>query len=95
VWEARSRTSGESSAAARGRKAHKEWDAGAGFEKEFLLPSGKRYDAYNPATCEIKELKPNNARAKKRGEKQVGDYRNELEEETGKKHKAKVETYDP
>jgi hypothetical protein len=59
------------------------------------LPSGKRCDAYNPETCEVKELKPNNKRAKRRGAKQGEEYVKELEEATGKKHTGTVETYDP
>ncbi|HEY4307743.1 MAG TPA: RHS repeat-associated core domain-containing protein [Gemmatimonadaceae bacterium] len=93
AWFNKSRTSGETSAAAGGREAHRAWDPGSGFQKEVRLPSGKRCDALNPQTCEIKELKPDNERAKKRGEKQVEDYKKELDEVTGKDHKTKVETY--
>jgi RHS repeat-associated protein len=93
TWFSKSSTSGETSAAAGGRAAHKAWDAGAGFNKEVRLPSGKRCDAYNPETCEIKELKPDNDRAKKRGEKQLNDYKDEMEEKTGKPHQTILETY--
>lgn len=95
AWFSSSSTSGENSAARRGREAHKAWNPGSGFDKEVTLPSGKRCDAYNPQTCEVKELKPNNPRAIKRGEKQVKEYAEELERETGKKHTGKVETYNP
>lgn len=54
-----------------------------------------RCDALNPETCEIKELKPDNERAKKRGEKQLKNYKKELDEQTGKEHKTKLETYKP
>ncbi len=94
-WFAKASTSGETAAAAGGRAAHKEWDAGAGFLKEYTLPSGKRCDAYNPETCEIKELKPDNPNAKKKGERQVKKYKEEAEAETGKKHTTTVETYPP
>jgi RHS repeat-associated protein len=93
MWSSRSSTSGETSAAAGGRAAHKAWDAGQGFQKEQRLPSGKRCDAYNPETCVIKELKPDNERAKRRGAKQLEDYKKELEEQTGKAHKTTLETY--
>jgi RHS repeat-associated protein len=95
VWFNKSKTSGESPAAAGGREAHKTWDPGSGFQKEVRLPSGKRCDGLNPETCEIKELKPDNERAKKRGEKQLQQYKKELEELTGKEHKATLETYKP
>ncbi|MEP6492499.1 MAG: RHS repeat-associated core domain-containing protein [bacterium] len=95
VWFNNSRTSGETPATAGGREAHKTWDPGAGFQKEVRLPNGKRCDALNPETCEIKELKPDNERAKKRGEKQLQEYKKELEEQTGKEHKTTLETYKP
>jgi RHS repeat-associated protein len=95
TWFSKSSTSGETQATSGGRAAHKTWDAGAGFQKEFRLPSGKRCDALNPETCEIKELKPDNDRAKKRGEKQLKQYKEELERETGKEHKTILETYRP
>jgi hypothetical protein len=43
----------------------------------------------------IKELKPDNERAKKRGEKQLKNHKKELDEQTGKEHKTKLETYKP
>jgi RHS repeat-associated protein len=95
VWLNKSRTSGETPGTAGGREAHKTWDPGPGFQKELRLPSGKRCDALNPETCEIKELKPDNERAKKRGEKQLKDYKKELDEQTGKEHKTTLETYKP
>jgi hypothetical protein len=95
AWFNKSRTSGETPAAAGGRAAHKGWDPGAGFEKEFRLPSGKRCDALNPETCVIKELKPDNERAKRRGEKQLKEYKEERERETGKEHTTTLETYKP
>lgn len=95
VWFSKSKTSGETPAAAGGREAHKTWDPGPGFQKEIRLPSGKRCDALNPETCEIKELKPENERARRRGERQLENYKRELEEQTGKEHKTKLETYKP
>lgn len=49
------------------------------FEKEFQLPSGKRIDAIDLENKTIYELKPNNSRAIKRGEKQAGNYKREIE----------------
>lgn len=86
---------GETPAAARGRQAHKEHDYGPGFKKEDTLPSGKRPDAFNPETGEVIELKPNNARAIRRGERQVEGYRRELEDVYGRPFTGRVETYDP
>jgi hypothetical protein len=84
---------GESVQAAQGRAAHREWDPGAGFQKEVRLPSGKRADAVNYETRHVKELKPNNPRAVRKGERQVEGYRQELEQVTGETWTSSVETY--
>ena len=86
--------SGETVATKRGRQEHKDWDPGEGFEKEVTLPSGKRVDAVNFEQKHVKELKPNNPRAVKRGEKQVEPYRKELQEEHKGDWTSSVETYD-
>ena len=41
----------------------------------------------------MRELKPNNKRAIKQGEKQVEEYKKELEEMTGDKWTGNVDTY--
>lgn len=88
------KTGGESEATKRGRQAHADWQPGEGYEKEVRLPSGKRADAVNFEKQDVKELKPNNPRAIKRGEKQVETYRSELEEKQGGQWTGKVETYE-
>jgi hypothetical protein len=85
--------SGETAATKAGRQAHKDWQPGEGFEKEVTLPSGKRADAVNFQTKCVKELKPGNSRAVKRGQKQVERYRQELEKEYGGTWTGVVETY--
>jgi hypothetical protein len=86
---------GETAATKAGREAHKSYEPGPGFQKEVELPSGKRADAVNFETKTVKELKPNNQRAIKRGEKQVEGYKNELQNTSGGKWTGKVETYGP
>ena len=54
-----------------GKQKHKEYNPGEGYIKEYKLPSGKRADAVNFETGDVRELKPNNKRAVKQGEKQV------------------------
>ena len=49
------------------------------LEKEFRLPSGKKIDAIDFDNKIIYELKPNNERAKKRGQKQAEAYKKEIE----------------
>ena len=80
---AKSYTSGENSAAKTGRQKHKEYKQNIvkkGYlEKEFRLPSGKKIDAIDFDNKIIYELKPNNERAKKRGQKQAEAYKMEIE----------------
>ena len=69
---------GETPATKLGREIHKAWEYGPGFEKEFTLPSGRRVDAINFETREVIELKPNNPRAIRSGERQLAVYIEEL-----------------
>ena len=87
---------GESEKAARGREAHKNYEntlGGEGYEFNKALPSGKRPDAVDYENNIVRELKPNNPRAIRRGEKQVDGYRKELEQMTGEKWTSHVDTY--
>jgi hypothetical protein len=96
VWahNACSATSGENKAASKGRKAHKDFNWGDGFEKEVTLPSGKRADALDWETRTVGELKPNNPRAIKRGQNQLNAYVKELEAMTpGLPWNTRLETY--
>jgi len=70
-----SQSGGDSEAAKRGREEHKNWQLGEGYEKEVRLPSGKRADAVNWEKRDVKELKPDNPRAVRRGEKQLEGYK--------------------
>lgn len=63
-----------------GREKHRAYNPGEGYIKEYQLPSGKKVDAVNIEKAEVRELKPNNVRAIKRGEKQVQNYVKELQE---------------
>jgi RHS repeat-associated protein len=87
-------TSGETEATKLGRKMHKEYDWGPGWEQEVELPSGARPDAVNFETFEVGELKPNNPRKVREGRKQVEDYRKELEETTWHPWTSRFETYE-
>ena len=62
-----------------GRQAHINYLPGESYEKEFRLPSGRRADAVSLEKGDVRELKPNNPKAIKRGEKQVKEYMKELE----------------
>ena len=70
---------GENASTKLGRQMHKDYNPGDGYIKEFTLPSGKRADAVSLEKGDVRELKPNNSRAIKRGEKQAQSYMNELQ----------------
>lgn len=80
---------------ARGKRAHKEEPVLPGETMEAPTPSGKRMDRYNPESGHIREIKPDNPRQIKAGEKQVEQYRQEMENATGRPHTGEVNTYDP
>jgi hypothetical protein len=86
---------GETAAAKAGRQAHKNYEntLGGGYDFNKALPSGKRPDAVDWKNRVVRELKPDNARAMKRGQKQVEGYRKELEQVTGQKWTSHVDTY--
>lgn len=84
---------GETAATRAGRAAHRDWQPPEGFQKEVRLPSGKQADAVNFETREVIELKPNNSRQIRAGEKQVEGYRSELENEYGGTWTGRVVTY--
>jgi Restriction endonuclease fold toxin 9 len=87
---------GETAATKLGREMHKSWDYGPGFEKEFTLDAGGRVDAINFETREVIELKPNNPRAIRLGERQVADYVAKLNEQfPGDPWTGQVVTYGP
>ena len=79
---------------AKGYQAHKDYNYGPGFEKEVILPSAKRVDALNWQTREVVGLKPNHPDIIRRGEKQVEDYRRELESITDEYWTCRVEIYE-
>src|SRR5690606_15825296 len=81
-------------AAKKGQEEHAKRQYPPGFKKEVQLPSGKRMDAYNQKKKRVRELKPNNERAIKKGQKQVDQYCRECDEVYGPGHTGKVETYD-
>ena len=82
--------------AAKGRKIHKAWKPGKGFKKEYHIPGFGRADAVDRSKLIIKELKPNNPRAIRRGLRQLERYKKGLEKihpETKGKWKTILETY--
>ena len=86
---------GETAATAYGKAMHASYDYGPGFEREFTLGSGRRVDALNMETREVIELKPNNPRQIRLGNRQLDEYIAELNEMyPGTPWTGKVVTYD-
>jgi hypothetical protein len=79
----------------RGKLAHKQEPILPGEKAEVPTPSGKRMDRYNEDSGHIREIKPDNARALKQGEKQVQGYKQEMEQATGRPHTTEVTPYNP
>jgi len=71
-----------SSSAAYGREMHKTYDYGGTFVREFFLGDAGRADAVDFINHIVYEFKPNNARAIKKGWKQLDRYVAKLEELT-------------
>lgn len=86
---------GESEAAAFGRRAHSNYGTALGeaYDTKVSLPSGKKPDAVDWMNREVRELKPDNQRAIRRGERQVEKYRTELEQVTGQSWTSAIDTY--
>jgi RHS repeat-associated protein len=102
---AKSCTSGENSKAKTGRQKHDEYKKEEAmkindpqkFRKEYTvtLANGKkgRIDAIDFENKTIYELKPNNPKAIKRGEKQLSGYKEAMEKETGGQWKVVLDKY--
>jgi hypothetical protein len=52
-------------------------------------------DRYDEGRSHIREIKPDNPRALRDGQKQVDGYRKEMENATGRPHTTEVSPYDP
>lgn len=91
--------SGETTATKAGKAAHKNYGTALGgqYETEVTLPSGKRADAVHKTLPEVRELKPDNPRAIRKGQKQVDAYAKELEANDPLKRawRGVVDTYTP
>jgi len=61
-----------------GKQMHRSYKLGIPGFKEYRLPSGRRIDFFDPINGIIYELKPNNPRAIKLGQRQLELYLNEI-----------------
>lgn len=85
---------GKPSQLKKGKEAHKNEEVRPGEKAEVRTPSGRRMDRYNDTDGHIREIKPDNARGRKAGQKQLRDYKQEMDKATGKTHTTELTTYD-
>ncbi|MDD2516356.1 MAG: hypothetical protein PHF26_04030, partial [Candidatus Gracilibacteria bacterium] len=67
-------------AAAKGRQEHSNYNPGNNYKKEYAIKGYGRADAVDDLNYVVRELKPNNSNAIKKGEKQLNKYVEGLEE---------------
>ena len=93
IHNACSSTSGNNAASVKGRLEHENYNPGPSYNKKYTLPSGRRPDAVDVDNKIVRELKPNNPRAIRRGERQVKGYLEELQSLFGGNWSSAVDTY--
>lgn len=87
---------GEPPQLAAGKEAHSNEEIRPGEKAEVPTPSGTgRMDRYNSDTAHIREIKPDNPRGEKSGNKQLGRYKDEMEKATGRPHTTELTKYKP
>ncbi|MHB8486153.1 MAG: RHS repeat-associated core domain-containing protein [Candidatus Acidiferrales bacterium] len=85
--------SGEPPQLAAGKEAHKNEPVRPGEKAEVRTPSGKRMDRYDADKAHIREIKPDNARGEKAGQKQLQQYKTEMDQATKKSHTTELTKY--
>ena len=93
VFSAIANKGGEPPQLAAGKEAHKNEEVRPGEKAEVRTPSGKRMDRYNADKAHIREIKPDNARGEKAGQKQVQGYKEEMDKATRRSHSTEVTKY--
>jgi len=77
-----------------GKDAHNKEEVRPGEKKEVTTPSGDgRMDRYNADKRHIREIKPDNARGEKAGQKQLKRYKKEMDKTRGKPHTTELTKY--
>lgn len=85
---------GENAYTKAGREAHQNYNPGTNYNTKYRSPTGKRPDAVDFEGKIVRELKPNNPAAIRRGWRQVERYRQELQELFGGVWESAVDTYE-
>jgi hypothetical protein len=80
-----------------GRQAHINYRnaLGGDYRHDLRLPSGQRPDAVDWTNRVVRELKPDNPRAIREGNRQLERYRQELESMTGEPWSPHLDLYRP
>ena len=87
---------GEPPQLAAGKDAHNNEEVRPGEQAEVPTPSKTgRMDRYDAEKGHIREIKPDNARGEKSGQKQLSRYKAEMEKATGKPHTTELTKYPP
>ena len=86
-------TTGEPRQLAEGKEAHRNEEVRPGEKPEVRTPSGKRMDRYNEGKAHIREIKPDNARGEKAGQKQLQNYKNEMDKAKRRSHTTELTKY--
>jgi RHS repeat-associated protein len=87
--------SGEPPQLKAGKEAHAAEPVRPGEKAEVRTPSGKRMDRYDEGRAHIREIKRDNPRGRKAGEKQLRGYKKEMDHATGRNHTTELTLYKP
>jgi RHS repeat-associated protein len=88
--------SGEPPQLKAGKEAHKNEEVRPGEQAEVPTASGKgRMDRYDAKKGHIREIKPDNARGRSQGQRQLERYKAEQERATGRPHTTELNLYKP
>ncbi|MGL4461000.1 MAG: hypothetical protein ACRC1K_02525, partial [Planctomycetia bacterium] len=93
VHNAYSSTSGNNAQSHIGRLMHAAYNPGPNYSLNKALKSGRRPDAVDHVDRIVRELKPNNPKAIRRGERQLKKYIDDLKSEFGGDWIGIVDTY--
>ena len=86
--------SGEPPQLAAGKEAHKNEEVRPRERAEVPTPSGSgRMDRYDEEKAHIREIKPDNPRGERSGQRQLERYKTEMENSTGRPHTTELTTY--
>jgi RHS repeat-associated protein len=86
-WFQADNSRGEPPQLKEGKEAHKKEEVRPGEKAEVPTPSGNgRMDRYDADKAHIREIKPDNSRGERSGQKQLDRYRKEMEDATGRPH---------